>query len=503
LADASYSWTYPADWKLVMDSSNKIILTPGNNAGTITVNEKNTCANLSASLNVTTTLPTIAGQITGNNLVCTGNNSTALTVNGKRGNIINWLSSTNGTNWTTIANTDSIYIAQNLTATTAFRAIVQNGTACSIDTSAAAVINVSTKSAAGNLSPSLLDICKGQNKGAILTLAGSVGSVMNWQSSTSNPIAWNNFNPANTDTTFSITNVSVPTAFRAIVQNGACPADTSKPAQVNIYNALFPQAVLNPSVYNVCFGYKALLKANVTTGTNYSWLNANSLYDPSNRTIASTPYTITAQAAPPKSTKYVLSVQNADCPHLWIDTFTVNILPPIVISAGADTFVVANQPLQLYTSVSDSTSLSYNWSPSYGLSDPTIFNPVSTLGTELDSITYQVKASNAFGCYGTATKKIKIFKTGPEIFVPSAFTPNHDGLNDLLKPITVGIQIFNYFRIYNRWGQLLFASADASRGWDGNANGTMQQSGTYVYVTEGIDYKGNKVFRKGTVVLIR
>jgi gliding motility-associated-like protein len=503
LADATYTWTYPPGWTLAADSSNKIVLTPGNTAGTITVNEKNSCANLSASLNVNTILPTLAGQVSGNNSVCTGTNTSTLIVNGKRGNIINWLSSTDGINWKTITSTDSFYIAKNLTANTTYRALVQNGTACSIDTSAAAVVNVSAKSAGGNLSPTLLDICKGQNKGAILTLSGSVGSVVNWQSLSNTANTWNNFNPANTDTFFSISNVNTPTVFRVIVQSGACPADTSKQAQVNIYNALFPQAALNPAIYNVCFGDKAVLKANVTTGTNYTWLNSNSLYDPSGRTISSTPYTITAQVAPPKSTKYVLSVQNADCPHLWTDTFTVNIIPPIVISAGADTFVVAGQPLQLYATISDSTGLNYNWTPAYGLNDPAIYNPVSTLGTETDSITYRVTASNAFGCYGTANKKIMVFKTGPNIFVPSAFTPNHDGLNDLLKPITVGIKTFNYFRIYNRWGQLLFASADVSKGWDGNANGTMQQSGAYVYVAEGIDYKGNKVFKKGTVVLIR
>ena len=62
---------------------------------------------------------------------------------------------------------------------------------------------------------------------------------------------------------------------------------------------------------------------------------------------------------------------------------------------------------------------------------------------------------------------------------------------------------FNYLKIFNRWGQLLFNTIDANRGWDGTANGVQQPSGTYVFITEGIDFLGKSVFRKGTIVLIR
>jgi gliding motility-associated-like protein len=67
----------------------------------------------------------------------------------------------------------------------------------------------------------------------------------------------------------------------------------------------------------------------------------------------------------------------------------------------------------------------------------------------------------------------------------------------------VGIKSFLYFRIYNRWGQLIFQTNNANIGWNGLINGLTQQSGTYVYTTEGIDYTGKPIFRKGTTVLIR
>ncbi|WP_204306850.1 gliding motility-associated C-terminal domain-containing protein, partial [Klebsiella aerogenes] len=83
---------------------------------------------------------------------------------------------------------------------------------------------------------------------------------------------------------------------------------------------------------------------------------------------------------------------------------------------------------------------------------------------------------------------VRIYKTGPEIFVPSAFTPNGDGRNDILKPITVGITQLFYFRIYNRWGQLVFSTSSIGKGWDGTFGGVKQASGTYVFETLGADY---------------
>jgi gliding motility-associated-like protein len=98
---------------------------------------------------------------------------------------------------------------------------------------------------------------------------------------------------------------------------------------------------------------------------------------------------------------------------------------------------------------------------------------------------------------------VKVFKTSPDIFVPDAFTPNGDGKNDVVKPIPVGVTQLDYFNIYNRWGQMLFTTAEIGKGWDGRVNGTFQNSGTYIYTVQGIDYLGKVITKKGTVVLIR
>ena len=67
----------------------------------------------------------------------------------------------------------------------------------------------------------------------------------------------------------------------------------------------------------------------------------------------------------------------------------------------------------------------------------------------------------------------------------------------------MGIKDFQYFRIFDRWGNLVFSTTNAAIGWDGRIKGTEQPTGTYVWMAEGIDYLGRTVQRKGSVIIIR
>ncbi len=87
--------------------------------------------------------------------------------------------------------------------------------------------------------------------------------------------------------------------------------------------------------------------------------------------------------------------------------------------------------------------------------------------------------------------------------MPNAFTPNGDGKNDVLRPIAVGMKQFDFFRVFNRWGQEVFSTQINGKGWDGSINGVPQTTGAYVWWVKATDYKGMPYFKKGTVTLIK
>ena len=91
----------------------------------------------------------------------------------------------------------------------------------------------------------------------------------------------------------------------------------------------------------------------------------------------------------------------------------------------------------------------------------------------------------------------------PNIYVPRVFTPNGDGVNDVLKPILVGMSAFHYFSVYNRWGNLIFTSQDPNVGWDGTFKGVAQPVETYLWIAEGVNTDGKTVVQKGMVSLVR
>jgi gliding motility-associated-like protein len=165
--------------------------------------------------------------------------------------------------------------------------------------------------------------------------------------------------------------------------------------------------------------------------------------------------------------------------------------------AGNDTITPSGRPLQLQ----GSGGVSYEWTPSTGLNDPFISNPIAILyGTQM--YTYVLRAYTPLGCESFDTIKVQVYQA-PEIWLPNAFSPNNNGVNDLYLGKPIGIREFKYLKIFNRYGQQVFSTDDPLHGWDGTFKGKPQGSGTYVVIARGIDYRGLVVERQGTVMLIR
>lgn len=106
------------------------------------------------------------------------------------------------------------------------------------------------------------------------------------------------------------------------------------------------------------------------------------------------------------------------------------------------------------------------------------------------------------GCTDQDEIKIIVFK-GSAIYVPTAFTPNDDGLNDVLKPSYNGIKALDYFKVYNRWGELVFITKNLSEGWNAMLKGIKQPGGVYVWMLKATDYAGKVYQLKGTSIIIR
>jgi gliding motility-associated-like protein len=139
------------------------------------------------------------------------------------------------------------------------------------------------------------------------------------------------------------------------------------------------------------------------------------------------------------------------------------------------------------------------WTPSFNLDFPTSYTP-NFKGLNPQLYTIQLKTEK--GCITVDTQMVKIRKK-IEIYVPQSFTPNGDGLNEYLRPILMGFSSVNYFRVYNRWGKLLYQMQSDVPGWDGRLNGVRQDMQTVVWMIEAIDVDGNTHQRKGTSILLR
>ncbi len=317
-------------------------------------------------------------------------------------------------------------------------------------------------------------VCEGQ---PVTLQATSPASSFSWTPSTglSDPTIANPVATAASDIQYMVTASLGPCTAQSTVMLTVLPA---------------PVPVVSPDT-TICFGKSVQLSG--SGGVSYSWTPATYL----DNSTSADPTVV----HPDASVTYNLSVTGANgCPSVQKAAVVVTVSALAAVSAGNDTTVAIGQPLQLNAvDVNNTGFTQYVWSPSTGLNDPDVAMPVAVLDQD---ITYTVMASTPAGCEAAATVQVKVY-AGPDIYVPNAFTPNGDGHNDVIRAIPVGLRDFKYFNIYNRYGQMVFSTADPSKGWDGIIGGNPQPTATFVWQAEGVDYKGNAVRRKGFVILIR
>ncbi|HRI23895.1 MAG TPA: PKD domain-containing protein [Ferruginibacter sp.] len=273
------------------------------------------------------------------------------------------------------------------------------------------------------------------------------------------------------------------TTYHVRASIGKCFSDDD----ITIKVVPYPAANAGPDNY-ICSGLSAQL--NASGGSSYVWSPTTFL---NNRFIPNP-----VSVRPTASIQYIVTVRDTlGCPKPVKDTVWVKVYPPVVADAGPpDTSVVLGQQLFLRAT----GGATYTWTPPTWLNNSAIPNPVST---PQDNIRYIVTATTAEGCIGIDSIFVHVFKVTEDIYVPNAFTPNNDGNNDVLRPILLGMKELNYFRVYNRWGVLMFSTTEKGKGWDGRYNGKAQDPAAFVWVCEAVSYKGVIKKKKGSAILVR
>jgi gliding motility-associated-like protein len=272
---------------------------------------------------------------------------------------------------------------------------------------------------------------------------------------------------------------------REMVVTVSTPAGCSQKdsLQINVE----PSEFLNPLPDLVfCPGDSAMLQPTATSSViSYRWVPTLYLSDSTSGSPILKPIT---------SSNYLLVGTNQyGCRDSVF--FHVKVNPSAVIYLGDSVTVF---PGEHFTIANQTNCTSFKWFPPYGLSDATAANPTVTADY---STKYVVTGATIDGC--TTTDSIMVYLSSETLInVPNIFTPGN-GVNNEFKVVRRGLASLNYFRVYNRWGNLVYESSDINKGWDGSYMGTPQPFDVYVYMIQAVTNSGEIINRQGNVTLLR
>ncbi len=274
---------------------------------------------------------------------------------------------------------------------------------------------------------------------------------------------------------------------------GGCSVEDS----VNV-NVLWKPRITTKGNIAICTNDSIIIKGivshNSSDSINYVWVPNLNLATANN---------LNTWAKPPLSTKYTLTyITKASYGCDFTDSTSMKlVIQPIVKAfAGNDTIAATGLPHQLH----GEGGTNYTWTAITTLTGGSITNAnkQNAFITLTEDANILLKVTDAIGCAGYDEIFIKVLN-GPTYHVPNAFTPNGDGLNDIFRAIPAGMSNTTYFRVINRWGEVVFETNQWLKGWDGTFRGKPAPTGVYVWMVKGTDKNYKKVEMQGTVNLIR
>jgi gliding motility-associated-like protein len=442
-----------------------------------------TCTGTAITFTITVN-PTPTVNAVSNQSVCNGAATTAISFSGAvTGTVYSWTNTTTSIGLAasgtgniasfTALNSTAAPITATITVTPSY---TNGGVTCS-GTPRSFTITVNPTATATLANPGTSVICQGSS----VTLTASGGSTYQW-------FLNGNIIPGATAATYPAT---LPGIYTVIpISAFSCTGTVSNAITLSLISR--PTADFSFDKY--CAGFPTnftnLSQVNGSGVVGYAWSfgdgNTSTLVNPSNVYAQTGSYSATLLVTP------------LACPAL-----TSTITKPVVISPPPANIrypslnAVTNRNLQLQARLF--TGAGYQWIPSVGLNNATIQTPIFNYNQQQQ---YLIRINTTEGCVITDTLLVRMF-TQREIYLPTTFSPNGDGANDVLTPRLVGIADLIYFRVYDRWGQLMYQTTQENQGWDGIYKGTKQPMETYAWMAEGKDIDGNIIKRSGTVILLR
>ena len=320
-------------------------------------------------------------------------------------------------------------------------------------------------------------------------ICGTGGSIV-LTGSGGDTYAWTKGGTAITTTTASQLTVTAPAVYTATVTNSTTGCSAPAGNSITVTQLFAPKASFVYDSYCVNKPITFTNQSIVTTSgpVNYAWSDNNG----NSSTGSNASFTYSSVGGYSVKLKVIPQV----CPNI-ADSST-KVIPvesaiPGVRYPRIDAVVNNPTPLQ-----ARSFGSAYLWSPGTGISNTAIANPTVKIKTESN---YTVQITVVSGCTTTDTVLVRAFDVN--IYVPNVFSPNGDGINDVLYVNLINIKQLKFFRIYDRWGKKLFETNDPTQGWDGKTNGVLQHIDTYTWVAEAVDNNGTYVTKEGSVTLLR
>ena len=179
------------------------------------------------------------------------------------------------------------------------------------------------------------------------------------------------------------------------------------------------------------------------------------------------------------------------------NSISLPVFPSPVVDAGLPVLIDYGTTAQLSATTTGNIE-SISWTPATGLSNPNIASPLTSARR---TTLYTITVKTPDNCTASDTVRVKIISK--DVVLPSAFSPNGDGENDIFKPLVLGNTLDYSFSVFNRWGQRVYQSKTQDAGWDGTVKGNKQPSGTYTWILSCTLDTNVPIKKSGTVVLIR